>query len=126
MRDPADARTPSSVSRTPERVALLVIRTTGNGCISVSGAAPTGIVWVDTADTPLASVTRSWTTWLPCVEKVVLIPEPPVANAPVPATSQANEMIGLPASVELETSDTLSPTRGAVGNQENEATGAPG
>jgi hypothetical protein len=60
---------------------------------------------------------------LPAVENVVLVPEPPVANAPVPATSQANAVIGLLASVELDTSDTFSPARGADGNQLNDAAG---
>jgi hypothetical protein len=86
----------------------------------------TGISSEATLEAPLASVTRSCTLWLPAEEKVVLIVGPPAANAPVPARSQAKAVMGLALSVELETSETVWPTRGLEGNHVNEAAGGAG
>jgi hypothetical protein len=83
----------------------------------------TGIISEATLESPLASVTRSCTRWLPAEEKVVLIAGPPAANAPVPAGSQAKAVMGLALSVELETNETGSPTLGMEGNQVNDAAG---
>ena len=105
---------------------MLVNLTTGNGCISGRAGGETETVELATLESPLASVTRRCTTWLPAVVNVVLIPGPPTANAPVPVGSQANDVIGLDASVELETNDTDSPTRGVPGNQLNDAEGPAG
>src|SRR5947209_7392556 len=107
----------------PDRVPEPVIRTTGKGCMRGSDEL-TGMVSATTLERPLASVTRSWTLWLPAAENVVLVAGPPATNAPVPARSQAKAVIGLPLSVELETNETVWPTRGLEGNQVNDAAGA--
>jgi hypothetical protein len=83
----------------------------------------TGIMFEATLESPLASVTRSCTRWLPAEEKVVLIAGPPAANAPVPARSQAKAVMGLALSVELETNETAWPKLGMAGNQVNDAAG---
>ncbi len=50
----------------------------------------------------------------------------PLAKAPLPSGAQAKPVIGAPASVEVETSVTVSPVCGADGIHLNEAAGASG
>jgi hypothetical protein len=83
----------------------------------------TGIVSDATLERPLPSVTRSCTLWFPAAEKIVLIAGPPAAKTPVPAGSQANAVMGLALSVELETNETAWPTLGMEGNQVKDAVG---
>ena len=121
IRAPAGACTLSRLSLIPDAVSVLAIRTTGNGCISGTGGTVTGIVSVATLDRPLASVTRSRTTWLPAVENDVLITWLPGARTPLPARSHAKAVIGLLGSVELDASETGSRGCGEAGNQVKDA-----
>src|ERR1039458_8523076 len=123
MRAPAGAWAVSSLRLTPERVSEPAIRTIGNGCISTSGTELTGMVSVAMLVEPLAALTRSRTTWLPGVVNDVVSRDFPVWNTPVPARDQANPVIGLAMSVELDTRETFSPVLGAAGNHVNDAAG---
>ncbi len=71
-------------------------------------------------------MTRSWTTWAPGVEKDVASADSPWVNRPLPLRAQAKPVIGLLASVEVETSVTGSPVWGADGIHLNDATGGAG
>ena len=123
MRAPAGARTLKSFSLIPAPAPLAAIRTIGNGCINRRLDAATSIVCAATAETPAASVTRKRTTCWPGVLNDVPLTAPPPANTPVPERSHANAVIGLAGSVELESSETRSPTCGALGDQVNDAEG---
>ena len=91
--------------------------------MSTNAAGPTGIVSVTTLVSPLASVTRSRTTWLPGAANDVPRMGPADANGPLPARSHAKPVSGLVASVELDTSETGARARGAAGTQVNDAAG---
>src|SRR5438552_3263518 len=123
-RAPTGACTLTKLSLTPAAVWTPAMRTSGNGCIGFKGDRPTGIVWRAMLEAPRASVTRRRTRWLPKVEKDVLATGPDTLNGPFPARSQERPVIGLMASLELDTSTTVCPTTGAGGNQLNEATGS--
>src|SRR6476646_6691301 len=102
------------------------MRTTGNGSISVKRRLTTWMVSVATLESPSAAVTRSRTTCAPGVAKVVLATCWPAVNVPFPARLQAKAVSGLVWSVELDTSETGSPTTGTAGNHLNDATGGVG
>src|SRR6202011_348774 len=128
IRAPGEARIERTLSLMPEEPRRVTMRTRGNGRMSADCWELTGIVWLATLDAPVASVTRSRTTWLPGVANEVLCSAPPAWNDPLPARSQAKAVSGLAASVEPETSETRSPTCGTGGYHENDAAGpaAPG
>ena len=73
---------------------------------------------------PPASVTRSSTVWAPEVEKDVESADSPGPKTPLPAVAQAKAVIGLPASVEVDTSVIASPVCGAEGIHLNDAAGS--
>ena len=108
---------------TPDAVSLPAIRTIGNGCIRASGAALTWIVSVTTLERPLASDTCSRTGWGPRLENEVRRTRSPALNWALLPSAHANCVIGLEMSVEVDTSETVSPTLGADGNHRNDATG---
>src|SRR5665213_4214509 len=114
-RVPIGACTDSRVMRTLAGRCVPAIRTTGKGCISVGVVGMAVIVCVATLESPLASLTRSCTTCGPGVAKVVLSVACPAVNAPE-SKLQAKAVNGLLASVEVDTSETGSPTRGWDGN----------
>ena len=120
------AATVSSVSLTPFLVSRPAILTIGNGCIRVTAWWRTLIVCLAVLERPAASVTCRRTTCGPGVVKVVVVVERPVWNGSVALRPHANEVIGELASVELETSVTVSPTRGSSGNHVKEALGGGG
>src|ERR1019366_2710234 len=120
---PTGASTVNSAILTPEDLAEPAIRTTGKGCIRVIGCEATVIVSETSLERPLASVTRSRTTCDPAVAKDVLSTCCPATSAPPGRSDQAWVVIGLPASLEVDTSDTASPTCGEAGNHWKEATG---
>jgi len=91
--------------------------------MSVGGGEVTGIVSVATLESPLASVTRSLTTWFPGAENDVVSTGPPGWNAPLLVRAHAKAVIGLRVSVELDTSKMLWPVFGPDGNQPNDAAG---
>src|ERR1039458_7177503 len=92
----------------------------------MNAAEVTGIVSETVLVRPSAPVTRRCTRWFPAVANEVLTACPPAANTPLPLTSQANAVIGLVASVELDTSETGSPVCGVTGNHVKDAAGAAG
>jgi hypothetical protein len=80
-----------------------------------------------TEERPSRLVTRNRTTCDAGVENDVVVSGPPGTNAPNDPssdTSQAYLTIGLVRSVEVDTSETFSPTRGDRGYQMKDATGA--
>ena len=94
--------------------------------MSMSEGEVTGTVSVATLERPSAALTRNRTTWAPGVAKEVLSTGLPAWNAPVAPKAQAKAVIGLAISVELDTSETLSPVFGAGGNHLKDAAGGAG
>ena len=102
------------------------MRTIGNGCIRTAGALVTMIASVATPESPLASVTRSRTTWPPGVTNDVLSTGPTAVNGPLPRGSQAEATIGLETPAEFDASEMVWPTYGFAGTHVNDATGGAG
>jgi hypothetical protein len=88
-------------------------------------------MWIVSAamlDSPSPAVTRSRTTCGAGVANDALAIGPPTTNAPkgpLSEVSQEKLVIGLLRSVEVEASEITSFTLGDVGNQKNDASGAP-
>jgi hypothetical protein len=99
------------------------MRTIGKGWMRASGGVVTGMVSLATLDRPSAAVTLSRTTWAPGVVNDVVITGFPTLNGPLLVRAHANVVIGLSASAELDTSDTVSPVLGFDGNHANDAVG---
>src|SRR5207253_5440448 len=108
---------------TPDEVRTPAMWTTGKGAMRLSGRRITWSVPLATLERPSAAVTSSRTTWSPGVVNEVLRTCLPTLNTPLLARAQANVVSGLVRSVELDTSETVSPTTGVDGNHLNDASG---
>src|SRR5437868_13297469 len=115
MRASPGASTASLLSFTPLAKTLPTILTIGNGSRKPGGGTLMWIVWLAMLESRSPLVTRNLTVWSAGVVNVVLIADGPAWNAPRSVRSQANAVIGLVRSVEVDTSETVSPVCGVLG-----------